>query len=163
MAKFKFTGLLLDGIVQTARVGTTTTPLSTADVGKFVKLGGDSQYVLAAAGDPIEATFDTPDSPVGTYDGYALGAIRKGGRRRVTCQVSLAVGDYVVVGTVVAAGTALTGPVTVNKKTFPAAGALTQTDITFLWRVVSLDGDAGVGQTGVIECVSGAGTGTAAA
>lgn len=158
MAKFKFTPVLLDGIAQTARIGDGAAgadPLTANDVGKFLKLVGDSQYGLCAAADAIEATLETHASPIGTYDGFVLGTIRKGGRMRVTCGVSLAVGDYVVAGTVVARGTALSGPPTVGKE-----GA---TPDAFRWRVVSLDGAAGVGQTGVIECVSGAGTGTNAA
>ena len=156
MAKFNFAPLLLDGVTQTARIGDGATPLTASDVGKFLKLKADSQYGLCAEGDPIEATLETHGSPAGTYDGFTLGGIMKGGRRRVKCQVSLAVGAFVEAGTPVALGTALTDLPLVKAEASSPASA-------FRWRVVSLDGAAGIGQTGVIECVSGAGTGTNAA
>ena len=156
MAKFKFTPVLLDGITQTARVADDASNMLTEkDVGKFLKLAGDSQYGLCAEGDAIEATLETVGSPVGIYDGYTLGAVMKGGRRRVKCQASLSVGAFVACGSVTARGTALTDPPVVK-----AEGA---SPLGFRWRIVSLDGAAGAGQTGVIECVTGAGTGTNAA
>lgn len=156
MAKFKFSELLLDGIAQTARIHDgTSTPLTANDEGKFLKLTGDSQYGLCASGDAIEATLQAHASPVGTYDGYTLGTIVKGGRRRVTFGAVLDIGDFVTAGTVVARGTALSGyPEVLKEGATPGA---------FRWRVVSRDGTTAIGQTGVIECVSGAGTGTNAA
>ena len=59
----------------------------------------------------------------------------------------IAVGDYVVCGTVTARGTALSGPPKVCKATASAS------DLVFKWRVVSLDGTTAVGQTGLIERV----------
>jgi len=156
MAKFKFSPNLLDGISQTARVhDDASNPLTQADTGKFLKLTGDSQYGLCAAGDEIEATFEVHESPAGTYDGYKLGTITKGGRRKVTLGETLNVGDYVVAGAVLPRGTGLGGAFPTVKKA--GAGG------TFRWRVVSLDGTNAAGQTGVIECVAGAGTGTNAA
>ena len=153
MAKFQFTENLLDGITQTVRAhDTLANPLTANDVGKFVKMTGDSQYGLCASGDEIEGTFTTHESPKGTYDGYTLGAVTKGGRRRVTFGAILDIGDFVVAGTVVARGTSLAGayPTVLKEST---AGA-------FRWRVVARDGTTAVGQTGIIECVTGAGTGT---
>lgn len=156
MAKFKFAEVLLDGIHQTARVADDSSNMLTEkDVGKFLKLKGDSQYGLCAATNPIEAVLVQTNTPTGTFDGYTLGTIRKGGRLRVTFGEVLNVGDYVVAGTVAARGTALTAPPTVAKFNTPTGA--------FQWRVVSLDGTTAAGQTGVIECVSGAGTGTSAA
>lgn len=155
MAKFSFSELLLDGIVQTARIHDTAADALTAnDVGKFLKMTGDSQYGLCADGDPIEATLSTHGYPVGTYDGFVLGGIRKGGRARVKCSVALNIGDFVVAAAPVARGTAVTDYPSVKKESTVSA---------FRWRVVSLDGAAGVGQIATIECVTGAGTGVAAA
>lgn len=156
MAKFKFSEVLLDGISQTARIRDGAGEhLTKEDEGKFLKLKGDSQYGLCAKGDAIEATLQTHGSPVGTYDGFTLGSILKGGRRRVTFGVVLDIGDFVVAGDVTARGTALPGYPIVDKE-----GA---TPGAFRWRVVSRDGTTAVGQTGVIECTTGAGTGTNAA
>lgn len=155
MAKFKFQETLLGKITQTARIhDTQTDALTDKDVGKFLKLTGDSQYGLCADGDAIEATLEVHASPAGTYDGYVLGTVGKGGRRRVTFGETLNVGDFVVAGAPEPRGTALTGFPKVKKET--AANA-------FRWRVVSLDGTNAAGQTGVIECVTGAGTGAIAA
>ena len=61
----------------------------------------------------------------------------------------VAIGDYVVTGTPVAKGTALTVPPRVCKATAAATG------IIFKWRVVSLGtaGTGAVGTTGVIQRV----------
>ena len=61
---------------------------------------------------------------------------------------AIALGDYVVCGTVVAKGTSLAGA-------YPkVCKATTQTGMYFAWRVVSLDGTTAVGQTALIERVS---------
>lgn len=162
MAKFKF-GTLIDSTrVVTARVADGTgasNQLADADVGKLVKLVGDSQYGLCAAGNEIEgqliaANFNAP------VDGFNLGSVATDGdplRLKVTFDGlqatpgtgTIALGDYVVTGTVVARATSLNGAYPkVCKAT--AAGA----DLVYKWRVVSLDGTGAVGQTGLIERVS---------
>ena len=156
MAKFKFGVILNESTMVTARLGDSTTAgtnlLADADVSKFVKLIGDSQYGLCAVGNEIEGVMNTVNTA--TADGYAIGGVQTEGRVAVTLdglQATpgtgvIAVCDYVVAGTVVARGTAVTKP-KVCKAT--AAGSA----LNFKWRVVSLDGTTAVGQTGLIEFV----------
>lgn len=158
MAKFKFGVILNESTRVTARLGDSTTPatslLNDADVGKFVKLIGDSQYGLCAVGNEIEGVMSTVNTA--TADGYAIGGFREEGRAAVTLdglQATpgtgvIAVGDYVVAGTVVARNTALGG---VKPKVCKATAA--GSAMIFKWRVVSLDGTTAVGQTGLIEFV----------
>jgi hypothetical protein len=158
MAKFKFGVILDEATMVTARLGDSTTPatnvLADADVGKFVKLIGDSQYGLAAVGNEIEGVLNSLNTA--TQDGYAIGGVQKEGRVAVTLdglQATpgtgvIAVGDYVVAGTPVVRGTALgTAKPKVCKATAAASALI------FKWRVVALDGTTAVGQTGLIEFV----------
>lgn len=135
MAKFQFGPYSdLDANI-TARVGSAATSgkLVDNDKGKFMKLAGDSQYNLCAAGDPIEGVLMAIEPA--TQDGWSMGTVNLGGESRIKAICDglqatpgtgdLNVGDFVVCGTVVAAGTALTsttGP-KVCKATFqPAVG-----------------------------------------
>jgi len=141
------------------------------EIGKFVKLGAESRYVLCAAGDPIEGHI-TAVEPA-TQDNYSIGSVRKKFRKEVTCDGlqatpgtgTIAVGDYVVCGTVVAKGTALTAPAKVTKATVQPgvteAGAVGDVNnmlavAMFAWRVVSLGpvGTGAVGTTAIIERVN---------
>jgi hypothetical protein len=162
MPKFKFGTLVDSATVITARVadGTGTgNQLTDADVGKLLKLVGDSQYGLCAVGNEIEgalvaANFNAP------ADGFNLGSVAVNGeplRLKVTFDGlqatpgtgTIGFGDYVVAGTVVARGTSLNGaPPRVCRAT--NAG----NTLVYKWRVVSLDGTGAVGQTGLIERVS---------
>lgn len=158
MAKFQFKELIDTNEYQTARLGAGTgaaNNLTDADVGKLVKLAGDSRYDLVAAGDQIEGRIAAIEAS--TFDGYTLGTIATESRFEVTfdgLQATpgtgvVAVGDYVVAGTPVAKGTALSVPARVCKAT--AAG----NTLMFPWRVVSLGtaGSGAVGTTGIIELV----------
>lgn len=156
MAKFKM-GVLVDTAVVTARLGAGTGSANYVDdkeIGKLVKLVGDSQYNLCAAGDQIEGQIAAVETY--TADDYSIGSVQPEGRMRVTLdglQATpgtgvIALGDYVVCGTVVAKGTSLAGA-------YPkVCKATTQTGMYFAWRVVSLDGTTAVGQTALIERVS---------
>lgn len=155
MAKFQMKETLdqLARIV-TARVadGTgTANQLNDVDTGKFVKLVGDSQYGLCAVGNDIEGVLETANE-MGTQDGFNIGSVRYTGRATVTLDGlqgtpgtgTIAVGDVVVAGTVVARGTAIGGYPKVCKATTPA-------NVVFKWRVVALYGTGAVGQTALIE------------
>lgn len=158
MAKFKFGVILNEDTMFTARLGDSTTPatnpLADADVGKFVKMIGDSQYGLCAVGNEIEGVMNSVN--VATQDGYAIGGVQREGRVAVTLdglQATpgvgvIAVGDYVVAGTVVARGTALG-----SAKPKVCKATATAAELVHKWRVVSLDGTTAVGQTGLIEFV----------
>lgn len=132
--------------------------LTDADVGKFVKLKGDSQYGLTALGDEIEGFVKTAQDAGGTtYDGFLLGAVQTDGRKEVTLNGlqatpgtgAIAVGDYVVSGAPVARGTKLNGVAPAVLKATAAKG-----ELTFLWRVVAIKTGAGApGSIGIIERV----------
>lgn len=164
MAKFKF-GVTLDPykINRTARMADgpgATNLLTKEDNGKLLKLVGDSQFGLCAVGNEIEAVLAVADD-IAPQDGYTLGSYKNdiGDRCLVTfdgLQATpgtgvVAIGDYVVCGTVTPRGTALPG-------TFPrpkvckatAAGS----GLVFKWRIVAMDGTGAVGQTGIIERVA---------
>ena len=152
MAKFLMVETTHSDKVVTARVGTTGTPLKNVDSGKAVKLIATSNYGLCAAGDAIEAVLSTSNyGSQGTVDGFAIGgvipktfkAVTFDGLQATPGTGTIAVGDYVVTGTVVAAGTALTGPLKVTKATDQAAAKAAP----FKARVVSL-GDVGTGAAG---------------
>jgi hypothetical protein len=158
MAKFMFKELVDTADVITARLGAgtgTANNLSDAEVGKFFKLAGESRYDLCAAGNEIEGRLAAYEPA--TLDGYSIGSVQTEGRFEVTFDGlqatagtgTLAIGDYVVAGTPVAKGTALSVPARVCKAT--GAG----NTLNFKWRVVSLGsaGTGAVGTTGLIEFI----------
>ena len=160
MAKFQITETIHSEKVKTVRLGATGAgnQYGYEENGKAVKLTADSRYVLAAAGDAIEGIQQSSNWPEqGTMDGYSIGGIVSTGYKEVTFDGlqatpgtgTVAVGDYVVVGTVVAKGTALTGPLRVTKATTQADAKTAP----FKARVVSLGsaGSGAVGTVGVVE------------
>jgi hypothetical protein len=158
MAKFQISETIHSYPVKAVRGGTTATKYGYADNGKAVKLAALDNYVLCAAGDAIEAVQVTSNLETqGTVDGYAIVGIVDKGYKAVTfdgLQATpgtgvIAAGDYVVTGTVVTSGTALTGPLKVTKATDQAAAKTAP----FRARVVSLGsaGTGAVGTTGIIE------------
>ena len=155
MAKFQMKELIGTEPI-TARLGAgsgSANYVTDVEIGKPVKLVGDSQYGLCAAGDQIEGYIAAVETY--TADDFSIGSVQFKGRKRVTLDGlqatpgtgTCAVGDYVVAGTAVAKGTALTVPMKVCKAT-------TQTGMYFAWRIVSLEGTGAVGQIAVIERVS---------
>jgi len=156
----------------TVRLGGTATTFNYTDLWKFVKLStSESQYDLAAAGDPIEAVVAKIDEA--TSGGFTIGNIADrdrifaiaDGLQATPGTGTLAVGDYVCVGTVVARNTALssTAPYakvcksTVQLGVAPAdlAGAGRQADLlrAGAWRVVSL-GPVGTGAVGTLIVIA---------
>ena len=157
MAKFLMVETIYSEKVLTTRVGTTVAPLTQKDVGKAVKLIAESNYGLAVAGDAIEAVVSSSNYDTqGTVDGFAIGGVITKGAKAVTfdgLQATpgvgvVAVGDYVVTGTVAAAGTKLTGPLKVTKATTQADAKAAP----FKARVVSL-GEAGTGAVGTVGLI----------
>lgn len=159
MAKFQITETIHSEKVKTVRLGATGAgnQYGYEENGKAVKLTADSRYVLAVAGDAIEGIQQSSNWPEqGTMDGFSIGGIVSTGYKEVTfdgLQATpgtgvVAVGDYVVVGTVVAKGTALTGPLKVTKATTQADAKAAP----FKARVVSL-GSAGTGAVGTVGVV----------
>ena len=155
MAKFQMKELIGTEPI-TARLGAgsgSANYVTDVEIGKPVKMVGDSQYGLCAAGDQIEGYIAAVETY--TADDFSIGSVQVEGRKRVTLDGlqgtpgtgTCAIGDYVVAGTAVAKGTALTVPPKVCKAT-------TQTGMYFAWRIVSLEGTGAVGQIAVIERVS---------
>ncbi len=156
MAKFKMQPTV-DTECITARLGAgsgSANYVTDLELGKPVKLAGDSQYNLCAAGDQIEGFIKAVET--WTADDFSIGSVQYEGRVKVTLDGlqatpgtgAIAVGDYVVAGTAVAKGTAL-------GTAYPkVCKATTQTGMYFAWRVVSLDGTTAVGQTATIERVN---------
>jgi hypothetical protein len=116
MAKFQMGVTLSEDAYVTARLGAGTgagNNLADAERGKAVKLVADSRFDLCAQGDPIEGFIASIESA--TLDGYTLGSVQVEDRREVIADGlqatpgvgTLAIGDYVVCGTVTAKGTAL--------------------------------------------------------
>ena len=177
--------------VFSARLGAGTgaaNNLSDKEVGKFVKLIAESRFGLAAAGDPIEGQIMSIESA--TADGYSMGSVIDEGMLDVVFDGleatagtgTVALGDYVVVGTVVAKGTALTAAPKVCKATNQPSTAIVsivatadtaaavkvaldavlvkvadaQVNAMYAWRVVSLGsaGTGAVGTAGVIKRVN---------
>lgn len=156
MAKFKMLPLV-DTEAITARLGAgsgSANYVTDLELNKPVKLVGDSQYNLCAAGDQIEGFIRAVETY--TADDFSIGSVQTEGRVKVTLDGlqatpgtgAIAVGDYVVAGTAVAKGTTL-------GTAYPkVCKATTQTGMYFAWRVVSLDGTTAVGQTATIERVN---------
>jgi hypothetical protein len=156
MAKFQITETIHSDRIITARLGASGAgnTYDDSEVGKAVKLSATDAYALCAAGDAIEGVVSSVND--GTYDSFSIGAVRVSGYKNVVFDGSqaagtgaIAAGDYVVVGTVVAKGTALTASLKVRKATDQAAAKAAP----FRARVVSLGtaGTGAVGTTGVIE------------
>lgn len=191
MAKFQITETILSSDVKTVRLGAGTgaaNNLTDDERGKAVKLIAESRFGLCAAGDPIEAFVSSVE--VATADGYTIAGVQDEGYKAVTFDGleatvgvgAIAVGDYVVTGTVVVKDTPLAGPVKVCKATNQPGTAIVSTvggadtaaavkvvlDAALVaaadaqlnglhaWRVVSLGsaGTGAVGTTGIIERVS---------
>lgn len=160
MAKFQM-GVTINPfhVNTTARVADGTgaaNQLGRLDNGKFVRLVADSRYGLCAVGQEIEGVLDVADD-IAPQDGFNLGSVRDEVKTRLEVTLdglqatpgtgTIAVGDYVVCGTVTARGTELAGPPRVCRATAAATG------IVFKWRVIALKGTGAVGQIAVIERV----------
>lgn len=117
--------------------------------GKAVKFVGESRYDLCVAGDEIEGFITSVEAA--TQDGFSIGGVALSDIRWATAdglQATpgtgvIAVGDYVLAGSITAKGTALTQYAKVVKATTQA----TVKASPYNWRVVSL-GPAGTGAVG---------------
>ena len=151
MAKFLMTPTIHSEKVVTARIGGNAagTRANDNDVGKPVKLGGDSNYVLCALGNAIEGVVTSVET--GTYDGYTLGGVVSKGYVNAVADGtqaagtgSLTVGQYVVAAAPEAIQVAKAAAyMKVRSATDQAAAAAAP----FKARVVSL-GDVGTGAVG---------------
>lgn len=157
MAKFLITPTIHSEKVVTARIGgnASNTRANDNDVGKFVKLSGDSAYGLVSSADAIEGVVTSVET--GVYDGYSLGGVVTKGFIEATANGlqatagtgAIAVGDYVLATAPAAIQVADTAPRKVVKATTQADAKAAP----FKARVVSLGtaGTGAVGTTIVIE------------
>lgn len=140
----------------TTRLGASAAGYTSKEEGKIVKLAAESQYNLAAAGDEIEGIITSVESA--TQNQFSIGGVSVefdqafvvfDGLQATPGTGTIAIGDYVVAGTITAQGTALTSYPKVCKAT--GAG----TTLNHKFRVVSLGsaGTGAVGTTGVIQRV----------
>lgn len=172
MPKFLMGVLVDDTERYTARLGSASGSanyMTDKEIGKLVKLAGDSRYNLCAAGDNIEGYVSSVESA--SQDDFSIGTVAINGRQEVMCDGlqatpgtgAIAVGDFVVTGTVTPFGTALTGNPKVCKATvqigtvpadLTAAGVMVRAGL-FSWRVLSLGtvGTGAVGTTAIIKRV----------
>ena len=152
MAKFLITPTTQNQIVVTARIGgnALATRCNDNDVGKAVKLVGDSNYGLVAAADPIEGIITSAETSI--YDGFTLGGVQSKGYVDATAyglQATagtgvISVGQYVLA----AAPAAVQVAETLGKlRVVSATNQATAATAAFKARVVSL-GPVGTGAVG---------------
>lgn len=164
MTKFIMTELVDTSNIETARLGpgpglgaggSQANLMTDAEVGKFVKLVGESRFDLCVVGDQIEGRITSVETS--TQDGYSIGGVMDEGRFAVTFNGLqgtpgtgvAAIGSYVVTGTPIAKGTALS--VAGQPAAVCVATAAANT-LLFRWRVCSL-GAAGTGAVGTTGCI----------
>lgn len=133
MAKFQVRPTV--GITaETFRMGTKEAPLVDADMGKAVKLGAESQVVLAGPDDEIFGFASSLES--GTQDGYKIGGVVTYSYQAADTGV-VAVGTLVVVDTNPATGTAGKTKVKAGAAASYATGTeAVATPNKYLWEVV---------------------------
>lgn len=153
MAKFLITPTVQNQVVISARLGAgaLATRMSDVDVGKPVKLVGDSQYNLVAAADAIEGVVTSIET--GVYDGFVLGGVQSKGYINATAYGlqatpgtgAITVGQYVLAAVPAAVQVAETLSTTL--RVVSATSQATAATAAFKARVVSL-GPVGTGAVG---------------
>ena len=153
MAKFLITPTTQNQITVTARLGGNAagTRANDNDVGKGVKLVGDSNYGLLSAADAIEGVITSVET--GVYDGYALGGVQTKGYLNATAYGlqatpgtgAITVGQYVLAAAPAAIQVAETLSTTL--RVVSATNQATAATAAFNARVVSL-GPVGTGAVG---------------
>ena len=161
MPKFKMVETINSTQVITARLGTGTYTASAAniytdtEVGKFVKLAGANRYALCAAGDAIEGRITSVE--IGRNDDFSFGGVAKSadfmevlldGLQATPGTGVIAIGDYVVCGTVVAKGTAIVFPS--RAKVCKATDQVVAKSNPYGWRVVSIGATGADGVSGAV-------------
>ncbi len=153
MAKFLITPTTQNQITVTARLGgnALATRANDNDVGKGVKLVGDSNYGLLAAADAIEGVITSVET--GIYDGYSLGGVQSKGYIDATAYGlqatpgtgAITVGQYVLAAAPAAIQVKETLSTTL--RVVSATNQATAATAAFKARVVSL-GPVGTGAVG---------------
>ena len=150
MAKFLITPTSYNEKVITARLGgnASNTRATDADVGKWVKLSGESNYTLVSSAEAIEGVITSIESSV--YDGYHIGGVQVKGYieaiangAQVDNLGAITIGDYVLA----TAPTAIQVEDSTPRKVVKATSQVNAKAAPFKARVVSL-GKAGTGAVG---------------
>lgn len=144
-------GLAYDSTVSAALGVNAAGKLTSADLGKAVKLIADSNYGVCADGNEIEGVLLAVE-PYTVKDGFGFGTIQT--KERVVAINKdvgvLAIGAYVVAAAQAAVGTANTVVASGTQKgtygPYVKAGA----GVIFRWRVVAHFGGAGVVDTPIL-------------
>lgn len=140
-----------------ARLGATADAAGRYDyneVGKLVKLAGESRFVLAVAGDDIDGQIFSVE--LAPQNGWSIGSVTFyepsdmltvvfDGLQATPGTGTVAIGDIVNAGSITAKGTKLTSYPKVCKATNAA-------NVVQKWRVVSL-GTAGTGAVGTVGVI----------
>lgn len=146
-----------EGSYTTVRLGTgsgAANNVTTAEVGKFARLVGESRYAPVVIGSDLEAVITAVE--IAPQNGFSIGSISESGKLAVTfdgAEVAgtgaIPIGAIVNAGAPVAKDTALTVPPAVRQAATPA-------NVVFKWRVVSLGaaGTGAVGTQGVIARIA---------
>ena len=153
MPKFLITPTTQNQITVTARLGGNAagTRANDNDVGKGVKLVGDSNYGLLAVADAIEGVITSVET--GVYDGYSLGGVQSKGYIDATAYGlqatpgtgAITVGQYVLAAAPAAIQVKETLSTTL--RVVSATNQATAATAAFKARVVSL-GPVGTGAVG---------------
>lgn len=153
MPKFLITPTTQNQITVTARLGGNAvgTRANDNDVGKGVKLVGDSNYGLLSAADAIEGVITSVET--GIYDGYSLGGVQSKGYIDATAYGlqatpgtgAITVGQYVLAAAPAAIQVKETLSTTL--RVVSATNQATAATAAFKARVVSL-GPVGTGAVG---------------
>ena len=153
MPKFLITPTTQNQITVTARLGGNAagTRANDNDVGKGVKLVGDSNYGLLAVADAIEGVITSVET--GIYDGYSLGGVQSKGYIDATAYGlqatpgtgAITVGQYVLAAAPAAIQVKETLSTTL--RVVSATNQATAATAAFKARVVSL-GPVGTGAVG---------------
>ena len=166
MPKFMMSETVDSSEVITARLGAGTyTALASnvygdTEVNKFVKLVGASRYALCVAGDAIEGRITSVE--VSRRDDYSIGGVATeadffqvtlDGLQATPGTGVIAIGDFVVCGTVVAQGTSQ------NSTGIPAKVCKATTQSTAManpgaWRVCSIGATGADGVSGAVGTVA---------
>lgn len=141
MTTFRFQPRVGEGDSQSAALGVNAAGKFTdKDLNKAVKLAANNNYVLATAGDELEAITQAI-MPSTVNNGFSFGTIQHGGRQIAKVDSApVAVGDIVVAGAQAALGT-------------PQDNVVVRegTPTLFKWRVISLL--SGAGAVGSLVCI----------
>jgi hypothetical protein len=139
-----------DSIIPAALGASAGAKLTSLDQYKIVKLLSNGAYGLAASGDDIEGQLVSVEAYT-VNDGFGRGGVQQHGTITVTVEGgTLAVGAYVVCGTVVALGTALTAVSSGAQTNVKAPKVIAGNGAIIRWRICSLLGGAGTVGTNVL-------------